>query len=265
MNQRNNNTLDISNQGLKKRLNALYEQFMEELQIDHQTGVLGRISNPNYKNQVGLIRFSGYPFIGSQYDSSSPKVLVVGLDIGIDECRENNTYHSFDSRNKCIEPTKQSENWYNKHIAGTYGVIMFLLKDYYGWSNYWGKYFDNKTETFETILKNYGPTVLPFDVLSHVAFTNIHKFVTIGRDEHRSGDENRKWYNPQEERALFKAEISCFTPEIVYIQGQSKFDWELLEFLKAAGYRIVLSDHPSSWRNGANIPSYVRKLNLINW
>ena len=106
MNQRNNNTLDISNQGLKKRLNALYEQFMEELQIDHQTGVLGRISNPNYKNQVGLIRFSGYPFIGSQYDSSSPKVLVVGLDIGIDECRENNTYHSFDSRNKCIEPRK---------------------------------------------------------------------------------------------------------------------------------------------------------------
>lgn len=255
----------MSNQELKEQLGILYQQFIEDLKIERQTGVLGRIANPFLKDQVGLIRFSGYPFIGSQYDSSSPKILVVGLDIGIDECRKDNTYHTFESRNGCIEPLRQSENWYNKHIAGTYGVVLYLLKDYYGWSNYWKDYFENKTETFETILKKFGPTVLPFEVLSHVAFTNIHKFVTIGRDEHRSGGENRKWYNPKEERELFKAEVGCFAPDIVYIQGHSRFDKNLLEFLKKAGYRIVLSDHPSSWRNGANKPSYVGKLNLINW
>lgn len=254
-----------SNQILKERLMAVYEQFMEELQIDRQTGVLGKIKNSNYKDQVGLIRFSGYPFVGSQYDSSFPKILVVGLDVGIDECCAKNTYHSFDSRNKSIEPTEQSENKYNKHIAGTYGVVMFLLKDVYGWNQYWEDYFDKKTETFETILKRFGPTVLPFDVLSHVAFTNIHKFVTIERCEHRSGVENRKWYNPHEERDLFKAEIGYFAPDIVYIQGKSKFDRDTLEFLKESGYRIVLSDHPSSWRNGANKPTYIEKLEYINW
>ena len=258
--------MKCSNQLLKEQLKTVYEQFMEEMRIDRQTGVLGQINNSNYKDQVGRIRFSGYPFIGSRYASSSPKILVVGLDIGIDECREENTYHSFESRNKCIEPITQSENGgYNRHIAGTYGVIMFLLKDYYGWSRYWEDYFDKKVETFETIVNRFGPTVLPCDVLSHVAFTNIHKFVTIGRTEHRSGDINRKWYNPQEERGLFKAEMRCFAPDIVYVQGKSKFDGNLLEFLKGAGYRIVLSDHPSSWRNGANKPTYIENLEYINW
>lgn len=257
--------MKCSNQLLKEQLKTVYEKYMEKMQIDRQTGVLGLIKNSNYKDQVGQIRFSGYPFIGSRYASSSPKILVVGLDIGIDECRAENTYHSFDSRNRCIEPTEQSKNTYNKHIAGTYGVIMFLLKDVYGWNQYWEDYFDKKTETFETILKRFGPTVLPYDVLSHVAFTNIHKFVTIGRTEHRSGDANRKWYNPQEERELFKDEMCRFAPDIVYIQGKSKFDGDLLEFLKGAGYRIVLSDHPSSWRNGANKPTYMENLEYINW
>lgn len=255
----------MNNLELKASLQVAYEKFMANLKIDPNTGVLGRISNPRFQILQGTLRFSGYPFIGSQYDTSTPKILVVGQDIGIDERMDENTYHSFDSRNMCIEPRKQSENWYNKHISGTYGVVLFLLKEIYGWTEYWDSYFKDRNETYKTIVDQYGPTVLPYDVLSHVAFTNLHKFVTIGRDEQRSGDENRKWYNPIQEKELFKAEVDIFAPDIVYIQGQSKFDWNLLDFLKKAGYRLVLSDHPSSWRNGANKPTYIEKLNYINW
>ena len=250
---------------MKTALQVVYDNFLTDLDIDPNTGILGFISNPRYQNILGTLRFSGYPFIGSQYKTSSPKILVVGQDIGLDERMEENTYHSFDTRNKLIEPREQSENYYNKHLCGTYGVVLFLLKEFYGWTKYWDNYFKNRNETFETIVRKYGPTILPYDVFSHVAFTNLHKFVTIGRKERRSGVVNRKWYNPIQEKQLFKSEVDVLSPDIVYIQGQSDFDWQLLDYLKQSRYRLVLSDHPSSWRNGANKPTYVEKLNYINW
>lgn len=63
----------------------------------------------------------------------------------------------------------------------------------------------------------------------------------------------------------FMREVDSFSPDIIYIQGQSSFDKELLNHLKETGYHLVLSDHPSSWRNGANRPTYVDKLKYINW
>lgn len=254
----------MDNLNLKKDLTEVYEQFFQDLCIDPKTGVLGVISNNRLKNQLGRIRFSGYPFVGSNYSSAKTKILVVGLDIGVDELDDENTFHSFESRNCCIEPVKQAFNKYNIHISGTYGIVFYLLKEYYGWEDIWNAYFSGKIQPFKTIIDRLGSTVLPYEVLSYISFTNLHKFVTIKR-HNRSGDENRKWYNPIEEKQLFLKELRLFSPDIVYIQGQSKFDPTLLASIKKEGYRIVLSDHPSSWRNGANIPTYVEKLTYINW
>jgi hypothetical protein len=44
--------------------------------FDKETGIL-----PNSKK-----RFSGMPFIGNDYGKFSPKILIVGEDIGSDEC-----------------------------------------------------------------------------------------------------------------------------------------------------------------------------------
>ena len=255
----------MDNSTLKQTLTEEYGLFFHKLHIDPQTGILGVIANESLKDQLGKIRFTGYPYIGSKYSSAKKKILIVGLDVGVDELKDNNTYHSFETRNHCIEPQTQSENNYNNHISGTYGTVMFLLKDYYGWNEIWEDYFSDNTRTFKTILDTYGPTVLPFDVLSYVSLTNIHKFVTVDREK-RSGDENRRWYNPKEEKELFLHELQCFAPDIIYVQGKSKFDGILLEEMKNQGYKIVLSDHPSSWRNGANKPTYVKKgLHYINW
>ena len=253
------------NEAIKKDLQGAYESFIKDLNIDSETGILGLISNPRYQYLMGrgTIRFSGYPFIGSKYEASSPKIMVVGMDQGLDERKDENSFHSFETRKDRIEPKGQSKNKYSIHMAGTYGIILFLLKEAYGWTELWDKYFEGKNETFKAIIRKYGPTKLPYEVLSHVAFTNVHKFVTIGRNN-RHGNENRKWYNPAQEKELFKTEIRIFNPDLVYIQGQSKLDREILYFLKKSGKRLVLSDHPSSCRNGANKPTYVEKLKYVH-
>ena len=83
---------------------AAYGDLFKALAINKDTGILGTISNKRYSNRLGKIRFSGYPFIGSHYSEASPKILVVGLDIGQDEKYQENTYHNLNSRNKRIEP-----------------------------------------------------------------------------------------------------------------------------------------------------------------
>ena len=129
----------MKQQDISTAIIAAYGDLFKALAINKETGILGTISNKRYSNRLGKIRFSGYPFIGSNYSEASPKILVVGLDIGQDE--------------------KYQE----------YGIVIYLLKDYYGWSDVWNRYFE------------------------------------------------------------------------------------------------VLGDLPSSWRNGANKPTYVDKLSLINW
>lgn len=247
-----------------EQITDLYNEFIRRLKIDSETGVLGVIANSRLKDQLNNIRFSGFPFIGSLYDESEPKILVVGLDTGVDE-RKNMTpsFHTLSTRNERIEPRVQSKNWYGPHMAGTYGLVMYLLKDFYGWDEYWNRFFAGKRSTFEIILKQYGPTVLPYDVLSRVAFTNLHKFVSIER-KRRSGGENRVWYNPVVEKQLFLDEVIAFSPDIIYIQNRS-FNWSILQELKKRNYRIVMADHPSWWCNAANTPLSVDKLTYINW
>ena len=80
----------------------LVEDFSKAMGFDKETGIL-----PNSKK-----RFTGMPFVGFRYSEQTPKILIVGEDIGSDECVINNTkdvngtplyYHDFHSkRANCV-------------------------------------------------------------------------------------------------------------------------------------------------------------------
>jgi len=238
---------------LINQLKLRYEQFFQELEIN-KNGILGKISNPRYQNEK--LRFSGFPYIGTKYSMAKKKILFIGLDIGEDELSCENTYHNFDSRRKVITGSVDgcSSLGFNNHISGTYISAMFLLKNDYDWDKSWNSVcaFDNKTcKSVIDILKSS----LPLEVLDYVAFTNIHKFVTVNRNN-RTGDENRKWYNKNEEIDFLIDEIKIFNPDIVYFQGSSaKLNTEVINKINSIS-DICIAPHPSSWRNNANKPTF---------
>ena len=59
----------------------LVKDFSKAMGFNKETGVL-----PNNKK-----RFSGMPFVGFRYSEQTPKILIVGEDIGSDECVINST------------------------------------------------------------------------------------------------------------------------------------------------------------------------------
>jgi len=256
-------------------LNNLYLQFIECLDIDKTTGMLGKISNNRYAGQK--LRFSGYPYVGSKYYEAKKKILFVGLDLGIDENREEKTFHSFDSRRECIAgSTKGCVPYnYNNHISGTYGMALYILKDLYGWNKQWDSLNKIKDTVFISAI-NQLKSDLPVDVLDYVALTNIHKFVTecrgcdfrktkpscwtedcIVNERNRSGASNRRWYNEKDEIKMIMDEIEILNPDIIYFQGSvSPIKEEHLELLNSK-FEIWIANHPSAWNVGANKPSYI--------
>ena len=69
-------------------LQKLYDDFFQKMRVDTQTGRMPDLG----------IRFTGYPFIGRNYYTAKQKILFVSLDVGMDECRHDNTFHSFEDR-----------------------------------------------------------------------------------------------------------------------------------------------------------------------
>ncbi len=130
------------------QITELYKRFISELSIDPVSGILGKISNRRFVNDK--LRLSGYPYIGANYETAKRKILFVGLDIGIDECREENSYHTIESRRECIagSETGCTTLGYNNHISGTYAMAMYILKDLYEWQEHWNKIYNNKENTF---------------------------------------------------------------------------------------------------------------------
>lgn len=259
---------------IETNITAIYKQFMSELEINQATGILGKISNSRYVNDK--LRFSGFPYIGAKYDSAKKKILFVGLDIGIDECREENSYHTLESRRACIagSETGCTRLVYNNHISGTYAMALYIMKGFYGWEQKWDIFKRNTDNTFFKII-NDNNKELPIDVLDYVAFTNIHKFVTVCRGcnlekenpvcksadclqpkINRSGNDNRRWYNEKEEIDFFLKEIEVFQPDVLYFQGSNKFSNDTLNKLSEK-YEIWIANHPSAWNVGANKSSYV--------
>ena len=95
---------------LKKDIHKiLVEDFSQMMGFDKVTGLLSSVT---HRGKTITKRFSGMPFIGDNYGEYSPKILIVGSDIGSDECVRNNTkdvngtplyYHDFHSkRENCL-------------------------------------------------------------------------------------------------------------------------------------------------------------------
>ena len=261
------------------QITELYKQFISELSIDPVSGILGKISNHRYVNDK--LRLSGYPYIGANYETAKRKILFVGLDIGIDEYRKENSYHTIESRRKVISGSVNgcTELGYNNHISGTYAMTLYILKGLYGWEQQWDIFKRNTDNTFFKII-NDNKKDLPIDVLDYVAFTNIHKFVTVCRGckleknppckttsclqgtKNRTGNDNRRWYNEKEEIDFFLKELETLNPDILYFQGSNIFSNETLIKLSDK-YEIWIANHPSAWNVGANKSNYVDSERLM--
>ena len=70
---------------LRDKLLKRYDQFFKDMEIDSKTGIV----------KGSAKRFTGYPYIGRNYCNAPIRILFIPLDVGKDECAENNTYHSF--------------------------------------------------------------------------------------------------------------------------------------------------------------------------
>lgn len=262
-----------------KSLSNRYELFIEKLEIN-KNGILGKISNQRYKEQK--LRFAGFPYIGSKFSVAKKKILFVGLDNGIDELREENSFHNFNSRREIIAGSKDgcTDLDYNDHISGTYAMALFLLQKYYSWENEWKTLKNIQNVTSRTAINSFKNS-LPIGVLDYVSLTNIHKFVSVCRgcdikkrkpecfnqlclDENRvinrSGNYNRKWYNKQDEINLLLDEIKILKPDLVYFQGSSvKLDSSVIYEINSL-CDICIAYHPSAWNVGANRVNYADKI-----
>lgn len=204
------------------------------------------------------LRFGGYPYVGSMYETSRLKILFVGLDIGKDELwieKGDNTYHKFDSRRKSISKTsftnvpnsQKKYHPYNPHIAGTYALSLALLNELYGWQSSWNLLSTESSKIcWKSIQEKKGD--LPTEVLDYVSLVNIHKFVNFDR-KRRSGNANRKWLDRNFEIQFLIKEIAIFAPDIIVFQGCSHaLTSEQRKSLAANGVLIISGRHPSSWR-----------------
>jgi hypothetical protein len=263
------------------RLNDRYKLFMNEVDIK-DNGILSKISNPRYKAEK--LRFSGMPYIGSKYEIANKKILFVGLDIGIDERRKEDTYHDFPSRRICIAGTIDGCDSldYNDHISGTYSTALYLLQKYYSWEDAWNKLVSRNDITNKTAINNL-KNCLPIEVLDYVSLTNIHKFVTLCRgcdpvkerpncwkeecleerkSKNRTGNDNRKWYNKNEEIKMLLEEIKILAPDLVYFQGSAaKLDDSVIKEINSI-CDICIEYHPSSWKFGANKAGYAKNIKI---
>ena len=225
---------------LKKDIHKiLVEDFSKAMGFNGETGLL-----PN-----GKTRFSGMPFIGNDYGKFSPKILIVGSDIGCDERRKDNTYHNFDTKRECcILPSKRK---YGAHLCGTYMTALYLLKEVAPFNSMWQENFSNKTATIA--LKTLDTEQIR-QIANAIALTNLHKFVTKDRPN-RSGDEDRKWIDHDKEFATFIEEVKCFAPDIIILQAINSISKAEIEQIKqaigdAAVYKLT---HPSTRRKGGRI------------
>lgn len=181
------------------------------MKIDKHTGIVEGTDK----------RFSGYPYLGTQYSNAKKRILYVGLDQGKDE-----GIHDFESKRKKISPTAKGyskihpRGTFNPHFYGIYAMTLRLLYKDYDWIGLWNKFSENETSTArEAISRNH--EVLPIDLIDYIAFTNAHKFVTVSRTN-RSGSQDRQWNDNiqrEYELHLLEDEISALNPNIVIFQG----------------------------------------------
>ena len=225
----------------------LIEDFSKAMGFNEETGLL-----PNGKK-----RFSGMPFIGALYGEYSPKILIVGEDIGSDECVNDNAkdidgyslyFHDFDSKRKyCVNVAGK----YNAHLAGTYITALYLLRNCDKFKDMWEESMCDKTA--HRSLKML--SALQIAEIAHaIALTNLHKFVTVGR-KGKSGGDDRIWIDHDKEFAIFIEEVKCFAPDIIILQAINSMTNEDIEQIKQAvkGIAVYKLTHPSTRKKGGRI------------
>ena len=217
----------------------LVKDFSKAMGFDKETGLL-----PNGKK-----RFSGMPFVGLRYSEQTPKILIVGEDIGSDERRKDNKYHKFDTKRECcIRPSKRE---YRAHLCGTYMTALYLLKEVAPFSSMWQENLSDKTATLA--LKTLDTEQIQ-QIANAIALTNLHKFVTVGR-KGKSGDQDRNWIDHDKEFAIFIEEVKCFAPDIIILQAINSMTNEDIEQIKqaAGGAYVYKLTHPSTRKRGGRI------------
>ena len=238
---------------LKKDIHKiLVEDFSQMMGFDKVTGLLSSVT---HRGKTITKRFSGMPFIGDNYGEYSPKILIVGSDIGSDECVRNNTkdvngtplyYHDFHSkRENCVNVA------YKAHLAGTYMTALYLLRNCDEFKAMWQESMCEKTAHWA--LKMLSASQIA-EIAHAIALTNLHKFVTVGR-EGKSGGDDRIWIDHDKEFAIFIEEVKCFAPDIIILQAINSMTNEDIEQIKQAvkGVAVYKLTHPSTRKRGGRI------------
>ena len=229
---------------LKKDIHKiLVEDFSRMMGFDKVTGLLPSIT---HRGKTITKRFSGMPFVGFRYSEQTPKILIVGSDIGSDERRSDNTFHDFETkRSHCILSK------YYAHLAGTYMTALYLLGNCEQFRGMWQDSMCGITA--QGALKRLNASQIA-EVAHAIALTNLHKFVTVGR-KGKSGGDDRIWIDHDKEFAIFIEEVKCFAPDIVILQAINSISNEEIEMIKqaAGGASVYKLTHPSTRKKGGRI------------
>lgn len=219
-----------------EQLDFLYDKFFKENFIDINTGIV-KNSNKRFATKIA---------IGDNYKSSQTKLLFVSLDMGKDECFEENRFQNYKERK---ENTLNSDLNKNPHMAGVYGTSLYFLKNQNGWENEWEKYSQSNKFFKEAIMSNIN--ILPKDVLSYVSLINFYNFVTIGRKD-RTGDSDRIFINQKSEIELLTNIINIIRPNIIIVQSKNLKNYFLYLIKPKINYDldIYIGYHPSVFGRG---------------
>ena len=229
---------------LKKDIHKiLVEDFSQMMGFDKVMGLLPPVT---HRGKTITKRFSGMPFIGDNYGEYSPKILIVGSDIGSDERKSDNTFHDFHSKRKNCMSGK-----YYAHLAGTYMTALYLLRNCEQFRGMWQDSMCGITA--QGALKRLNASQIA-EVAHAIALTNLHKFVTVNR-KGKSGDQDRNWIDHDKELAIFIEEIKCFAPDIIILQAINSISNEEIEMIKqaAGGASVYKLTHPSTRKKGGRI------------
>ena len=233
---------------LKKDIHKiLIEDFSKAMGFNEETGLL-----PN-----GQRRFSGMPFIGNDYGKFYPKILIVGEDIGSDECVNDKAkdingtplyFHDFDSkRTYCVNVAGK----YNAHLAGTYMTALYLLRNCDKFKDMWEESMCEKTAHWA--LKMLSASQIA-EIAHAIALTNLHKFVTVVRPG-KSGGDDRIWIDHDKEFVTFIEEVKCFAPDMIILQAINSISKAEIEQIQqaAGGASVYKLTHPSTRKRGGRI------------
>ena len=130
-------------------------------------------------------------------------------------------------------------------------ALYFLRRESPEWLDYWQN-LDGQV-TCKQLLKQDGK--LPREnPLSYIAFTNYHKFVTMGRT-HRAGGKDRAFINKKVEEQLFAAEVKALNPEIIVLQGeQFSTPYNKVFNRIVQNCRLFIGPHPSGRKGHVRRP-----------